>query len=65
MTKREKIINIIMNRLIAGLLFGILCCGGINVPALESRTDVEPVNKIQSGQGHLLGNETPKEFLPP
>jgi hypothetical protein len=35
------------------------------VPASESRTDVEPINKIQSRQGHLLENETPKELLPP
>ncbi|MDR1339738.1 MAG: tetratricopeptide repeat protein [Prevotellaceae bacterium] len=38
---------------------------GINVPASESRADVEPINKIQPGQGHLLENETPKDLLPP
>jgi tetratricopeptide (TPR) repeat protein len=38
---------------------------GINVPASESRTDVEPINKIQSRQDNLLENETPKELLPP
>jgi tetratricopeptide (TPR) repeat protein len=38
---------------------------GITVPASESRTDVEPINKTQPGQGHLLENETPKELLPP
>jgi hypothetical protein len=37
----------------------------ITVPASESRTDVEPINKTQSRQGNLLGNETPKELLPP
>jgi hypothetical protein len=38
---------------------------GINIPASESRTDVEPINKTQPGQGHLLEKETPKELLPP
>ncbi|MDR1339456.1 MAG: O-antigen ligase family protein [Prevotellaceae bacterium] len=38
---------------------------GINVPASESRTDVEPINKKQPRQGNLLENETPKELLPP
>jgi hypothetical protein len=37
----------------------------INVPASESRTNVEPINKMQPGQGNLLENETPKELLPP
>jgi hypothetical protein len=37
----------------------------INVPASESRTDVEPINKKQPRQGNLLENETPKELLPP
>ncbi|MDR1341508.1 MAG: O-antigen ligase family protein [Prevotellaceae bacterium] len=37
----------------------------INVPASESRTNVEPINKIQPRQGNLLENETPKELLPP
>ncbi|MDR1170334.1 MAG: O-antigen ligase family protein [Prevotellaceae bacterium] len=37
----------------------------INVPAPESRMNVEPFNKTQSRQGHLLENETPKELLPP
>jgi hypothetical protein len=37
----------------------------IHVPASESRTDVEPINKTQPGQGHLLENETPKEPQPP
>jgi hypothetical protein len=37
----------------------------ITVPASESRTDVEPVNKTQPRQGNLLENETPKELLPP
>jgi hypothetical protein len=31
----------------------------------ESRTDVKPVNKTQSGQGHFGKNETPKELQPP
>jgi hypothetical protein len=35
------------------------------VPAPESRTDVEPVNKTRSGQGHFWENETPKELQPP
>jgi hypothetical protein len=34
---------------------------GINVPASESRTNVEPINKIQP----LLENETPKKYLKP
>jgi hypothetical protein len=38
---------------------------GINVPASESRMDVEPINKTKPGQGNLLENETPKELLPP
>jgi hypothetical protein len=37
----------------------------INVPASESRTNVEPTNKTQPRQGNLLENETPKELLPP
>ncbi|MDR1339148.1 MAG: hypothetical protein LBK58_03725 [Prevotellaceae bacterium] len=36
-----------------------------NVPASENRTDVKPFNKMQSGQGNLLENETPKGLLPP
>jgi hypothetical protein len=35
------------------------------VSASESRTDVEPINKTQSGQGDFLKNETPKELQPP
>jgi hypothetical protein len=37
----------------------------ITVPASESRTDVEPINKTQPRQGNLLEKETPKELLPP
>jgi hypothetical protein len=37
----------------------------ITVPAPESRTDVKPINKTQSGQGHFWEKETPKELLPP
>jgi hypothetical protein len=37
----------------------------ITVPAPESRTNVEPINKIQPRQGNLLEKETPKELLPP
>jgi hypothetical protein len=36
-----------------------------NVPASESRTDVEPFNKPQSRQGNLSENRTPKDLLPP
>jgi tetratricopeptide (TPR) repeat protein len=37
----------------------------IHVPASESRTDVEPVNRIQPGRGSLSENRTPKDLLPP
>jgi hypothetical protein len=37
----------------------------INIPAPESRTDVEPIDKTQPRQGNLLEKETPKELLPP
>jgi hypothetical protein len=37
----------------------------INVPASESRTDVEPFNKIQPRRDNLSENRTPKDLLPP
>jgi hypothetical protein len=35
------------------------------VPASESRTSVEPVNKTKPGQENLSEKPTPKERLPP
>ncbi|MDR1225097.1 MAG: hypothetical protein LBL07_19785 [Tannerella sp.] len=37
----------------------------IHVPAPESRTDVEPINRIQPGRGNLSENRTPKDLQPP